>query len=857
MTDEQSTLAQWHAKHQIPRMEFPATSAQIHTLANGLTVILDPDSQAPVISTQAWVETGSIHEGRFLGAGISHLLEHMVFKGTEKYDGKTLSDTVQAAGGEWNAYTTFDRTVYYIDGPAESTQTFLDVLLEMVFKPSFPIDEFEKEKDVIRREIDMGMDDPDDQNGKLLYSTAFASDNRRQPVIGHMELFNQLTHEDMLEYHRTRYTTENTFLSISGDFNAEELISFLNKTTEVIPRSFTHPVALTREPRQLGMRQRTETFAIPTSKLTMAWQAPELEHPDSPALDLLATILGTGRSSRLYRNIRETSGLCHHIGAWCMNAPELPGLFAVSAIVDTNKSSELQEKILSEIHELSHDDMTSELEKAKRMTYVSQIRTLTTASGRASDLASNWHETRNLDFTRDFLEMIDSVSVDDLRRCAKSYLVSNKLTVTSLDPETESSDRSPEETKSTRGKIRSHKLPNGLTLVTMRDDRLPTISISMATLAGLASEMEANSGINTLLSKLMPKGTTSKTAEEIADTMDSLGASFGLSCGNNTTLTSASCLKDDLSVVLEILSDIIQNPSLPPDAILREREAMIAGIREQAQDPLSVAFRRMRPALFGENGYGLNSLGTEASLNSLTRESLSSHHREFFTAKNSVISIFGDVDPDTVVELAEQYFGTMESGSRMSAPALDQPDPVEIHEKLDKQQAILTIGFPGASATDKDNHALELLHDYCTDMAGPLFTKIREELGLAYYVSATQFHGINAGMFAFYMGTSPDQLETARVVLLDEIQKLAEHGIPEDSLQSVKTTWLASHVLGNQKLGSLARLSAIDVLLGFPPDHHSQAPDTIRALTSEEIKTAAKKYLGSREPVIVTVTPEA
>ena len=140
-------------------------------------------------------------------------------------------------------------------------------------------------------------------------------------------------------------------------------------------------------------------------------------------------------------------------------------------------------------------------------------------------------------------------------------------------------------------------------------------------------------------------------------------------------------------------------------------------------------------------------------------------------------------------------------------------------------------------------------------MAGPLFTKIREDMGLAYYVSATQFHGVNTGMFAFYLGTSPDQLDTARTILLDEITTIAENGIPEETLESVKTTWLASHALSNQKIGALARLSAIDVLLGFPADHHLKAPDEIRALTLDDIRTAAKKYLGSSEPVIVTVTP--
>ena len=126
-------------------MKFPNTTASTHTLDNGLRVILDADSSAPVISTQIWVATGSIHEGDFMGAGISHLLEHMVFKGTKSYSGEELSLAVQAAGGQWNAYTTFDRTVYYIDGPAENTETFLKVLTEMVFAPTFPKDEYEKE----------------------------------------------------------------------------------------------------------------------------------------------------------------------------------------------------------------------------------------------------------------------------------------------------------------------------------------------------------------------------------------------------------------------------------------------------------------------------------------------------------------------------------------------------------------------------------------------------------------------------------------------------------------------------------------------------------------------------------------
>ncbi|NWK54032.1 insulinase family protein [Verrucomicrobiaceae bacterium N1E253] len=836
-------------------MQFPATRASSHILSNGLTVILEADHTAPVISTQIWVETGSIHEGAHLGAGISHLLEHMVFKGTESYSGSELSDVVQAAGGEWNAYTTFDRTVYYIDGPAESTQTFLKVLSEMVFKPSFPEDEFEKEKGVIRREIDMGLDDPDDRNGRLLYSTALANDPRKQPVIGHMELFNRLTHQDMLDYHRQRYTTENTFLSISGDFDTQELLSYLEEITADIDRQFNQPVSLSPEPAQLGTRIRRETFAIPSSKLTLAWQTPSLEHPDAAPLDLLATILGSGRSSRLYQNIREKTDLCHHIGSWSMIPPHLPGLFAVSAIVDLEKRDSLQDAILQQINELQDADLDEEIQKAVRMTLSSQFRSLTTASGRASDLASNWHEARNLDFTRDYVEELSHVTASDLRRVIKTYLVPQRLTITSLDPEGTSENLEQAQASAKREAIQSRTLDNGLTLITQRDPRLPTVSITVATLTGLPSETQETSGINALLASLMPKGTHSRSAKEIALTMDSMGARFGVSCGNNTTLASASCLAPDLEHTLTILADVIQTPILPDDALDRERNAMISALREQEEDPLSVAFRRLRPSLFGPEGYGLHSLGTENSLHQLDRDALLAHHQKYFTAANTVIAVFGDIDPDAAAAMVQQQFANMPRGERMQAVPQDFQEASRHALKLDKQQAVLTVGFPGASASDPDTHALELINDYCTDMAGPLFTKIREELGLAYYVSATQFHGINTGMFAFYLGTSPDQLATAQDHLLAEIDKIAENGIPEEKLDNVKTTWLASHALANQKLGSLARLSAIDSLLGFEPDHHLKAPEHIRKLSADDIRAAARKFLSNHQAVVVSVSP--
>jgi zinc protease len=187
-------------------LEFPPTGAAFFTLPNGLEIFVKEDHNAPLISAQAWVRTGSIHEGHLRGTGVSHLVEHMVFQGAGERGPGELAKAVQDNGGYLNAYTSFDRTVYWIDTLSEGLETALHVLADLTTRATFPHAEFEKEKDVIRREIDMGLDDPDNAASRLLFSTVFHLDPRRHPVIGHRHLFDAIRHQDLTNYHRARYT---------------------------------------------------------------------------------------------------------------------------------------------------------------------------------------------------------------------------------------------------------------------------------------------------------------------------------------------------------------------------------------------------------------------------------------------------------------------------------------------------------------------------------------------------------------------------------------------------------------------------------------------------------------------------
>ena len=838
-------------------MEFPPTTATHHTLPNGLTAILEEDHAAPVLSAQFWIETGSQHEGAFAGSGLSHLLEHMVFKGTKSFPGADLATMVNSAGGQWNAYTSFDRTVYYIDGPAAALETFLHVLFELVFLPNFPREDFETERDVIRREIDMGKDDPDSAASHLLFRTFFQRDARRHPVIGHLELFNALTHGDMTDYHRRRYLPSNSFFALSGDFEREPVLATLSAYCADLP---AHPLASAdglSEPRQLGRRESRREFAIPVSKITLAWQTPGLDHPDAPVLELLSGILGGGRSSHLYRRLHEEAGLAHHIGTWAWSPADGPGMFSVSAEVDRSKRDHLESAILTEIDSALRGDLQADLEKARRQVFAQQFKTLTTASGRATDLASNWHEARNLDFTRDYLDLLDAVTVDDLVRVARHYLREDGLTITSLDPEESTPSVAVKRNGHAPGEITTRELSNGLTLVLRPDPRVPTVQFQAVFQAGRLAETPANCGINALHSSLLTKGTAARSAGDFAGAVESLGASLRASAGNNTSLLSAFYLKPDEETVLALAAEALTSPAFRAANLDQEREVQRADLREALEDPLKTAFRLLRAKLFGPQHYGLPRLGTEESLAGITPESLRAHHEEFVARANGVLAIFGDIDPDEVAARCEDLFAGLPEGRRAAAVAAAPLDSGEVSASLDKEQAVVAIGFPGATVDSHDVPALELIHDYCANMAGPLFTRLREELGLAYYVSATQFHGVGTGLFAFYIGTSPDQADFARRELEDQIALLAEHGVPAAPLEHAKTSVLASDAMENQSNHAMAQMCALNTLFGLGPRHHEEHAKRIRALTVEDVQETAQRYFGTVRPVVSMVLPKS
>src|SRR6266404_9983885 len=367
-------------------ISFPPSTAQKWILPNGLTVVVQEDHSAPVASVQAWCATGSIDEDQHLGAGLSHILEHMLFKGTKTRGANQIAQKIQDVGGYINAYTSFDRTVFWIDTPKDGVSTALDILADAMMNSTLPPEEYQKEQEVIRREFAMGMDDPDRVAGLLLFATAYQRHPYRFPVIGELEIYNQLTQEQVMQYYKTRYVPNNLTFVVVGDVDAEKIRQQLVELFKPYPEKSLKPVFIPAEPPQLGPREVQREFATELTHLSLAWHIPEVTNPDVPALDLLSTILGDGRGSRLYRRVREEAGLAFGISAFSYT-PGDPGLLGIDATVDPKKREGAEHLILGIVGEVKQAGVTAEeLTKAKKILLSHHLGALTTMRGQASDV---------------------------------------------------------------------------------------------------------------------------------------------------------------------------------------------------------------------------------------------------------------------------------------------------------------------------------------------------------------------------------------------------------------------------------------------------------------------------------------
>ena len=833
---------------------------KITTLDNGLTIIVREDHSAPVVSAQAWCMAGSIHEGKWLGAGMSHVLEHMLFKGTTTRPGSRIDQEVQEAGGYMNAYTSFDRTVFHIDVPNTGAKVAIDILCDIMQNATLPAEEMAKEKQVILREMDMNVDDPGRRASRRLFETAYTKSPYRFTVIGYPDIFNEIQSEDLRAYYREKYAPNNIFYVVAGDVKNEQVLAQIRELYVKTKARAMPSVVLPEEPRQTAPREVIEEAPIELGYFYVVWHIPELRHPDVPVLDVLAALLGHGRSSRLYQAVREEKGLVHSVDAWTYSPGE-PGLFGLSATVDADKFGSARDALLIEVEKMKAAPvLADELSKAVKQFVSGTLSVRKTMQGQAQDLGANWLTANDLSFSERYLASVKRVTPADLQRVAREYLTPENRTLYSLLPVGTAPKPAAEDEALQELPVQKFELSNGLRLLVKEDHRLPFVEFRAVFKGGLLAETPDNNGITQMTGKMLLKGTTRRSAEDIAKEIESVGGRIDSYGGNNSFGVNAEVLSGDFAIGLDLLSDVLVNPTFPAFALERERQSQLAGIRAQKDHLLQSAAQAMRRALFGPAGYGLDALGIESSVQKIQGADLKAFHERLARPNNCVLAIYGDIEPAAVRSAVEKAFSNWTPASSAVVPTLGSGfatlDSIKrVTETRDKKQAVLIVGFRGTTVHDADRYPLELVQEACSDLGSRLFLRIRDELGLAYYVGAQNFVGLAPGYFAFYVGTSPEQAALVETELLNQAELLRRDGLTPEELKRAQVKVVGQRKIARQDLGGFAMATALDELYGLGYTHTDTEDALYEAVTLEQVKAVTQKYLKPDALVIAVVKP--
>lgn len=833
---------------------------QRFTLDNGLVCLVKEDRSAPVVSVQVWVGTGSIHEQEYLGAGLSHYLEHMLFKGTTNRAVGVVTKEIDSAGGMVNAYTTYDRTVYYCNLPAKNWKVGVDVLSDVVMNASLPEAEWKREQDVIVREMAMGDDDPGRVLHKLMFSTAFREHPYRHPVIGYEDVFRAMNRDALVDYYHRRYTPDHMIAIVVGDIAAKDVEAQLRASFAGFKRRATPPVVVPREPEQVAPRTARKTGAYNVARLGLVFHTVPLSHPDAPALDLLASIIGQGRSSRLYHDIKETRRLAHEIDGWSFGAKEA-GLFGVTAVFDAEKESDLLAAIDAQIAGWSKGSFSQEeIEKARRQVTVQELSGLQTMAGQASSYGSGEFYAGNPRHAEYYLEQLQAVTSDRMREVARRYLTPQNRSLAVLVPEqTNAAVSAPVAAATSNVDVVKRVLPDGITLLVREDHRLPFVYMSAVMAGGLLSETEANNGITQLTAELLTRGSKACSAEELARRVERLGASISAFAGRNSFGLNAHCLAEDADEVMDLFASCIESPTFPAEELEKQREVQIAAIHEQREHPMFIAQEALRQTLFPNHPYRWDPNGTEQTLATLTREDVAAHYRRLATRSNLVLSVFGAIDPERAEKLAIKYLDRLPAGAAPKladmkpAPSL----PTRVERRQPRQQAIVLLGYPGFEAKDPRNTALAVLQRSLSGLSSDMMIEIRDKRGLAYYGGAASMSGMQAGMFMLYCGTQPNATAQVEALMREQIARVTTAGLRDEEWQRAREQLLNDQASDLQDNGGLAQSCAINEIVGLGFRHDFERPARLAAVGAAELRDVAQALMQAQREAVTVVLPEA
>lgn len=803
-------------------------------LPNGLTVLIQTDRTAPVVAIVTHVNVGYFDE-RDEDSGISHVLEHMYFKGTPTRGVGEIANQTKAAGGHLNAHTIYDSTVYYAVLPSSALEEGLRIQSDAYANSLIDAGELGRELEVIIEEAKRKADNPSSVATEKLFELLHDAHRIRRWRIGTEDGLRALTRDRMLAFYRGYYRPANTILSISGDVDPASALALVESLYGSLPTGAPDRNRGPGEPEHAGFRYRELSGDVGQSQLVIGWRSPAALHPDTPNLDFAASLLGEGRASRLYRAVRERRFAAHVTAG--NHTPTDLGVFVIHAESDPETARGALAAIWAEVAALADGEITTaEAERVRNMFEAHWARRLETAQGRATYLAE-WEALGGWQCGEDYRRSFLATTPADVREVVRRYLTAERAGVIVYRPESapvvagnaagmrailegsgavpvgsgalaiqlrkEKSDHAVEYEREESG-VSVFRTTRGVPILVRRKRGSPIAHIALHSSGGAIYDTAVRAGLTLIASRTMLKGTRSMTAEQMAQATESLGATLSASAGTESFGWSMSVPAPRFQSAVTLLGDVVGDPAFAEGSLETERRAALSNLALIRDDMMRQPIRLLNSAAFDPHPYGIPVSGTEESLAAIGASDLVEWHRRNVLVSPMAIGIVADLDPREAAEVAASAFAALGAGAAkpIRAPRWTTK-PVSVGESRDKAQTAIALAFAGPSRADDDRWPAHLLGSISSGLGGRLFEELRDKRSLAYTVHLSARDMQLGGMFIAYIATSPEKENEARTALLAEFERLRNEPVSDEELARARDFLIGSHAIGKESGASL------------------------------------------------------
>ncbi len=829
-------------------------------LDNGLGVFVCQNRKSPVATFQAWIAAGSVSEGRLAGSGISHFLEHMVFKGTKSHARDQIASTMDSIGGRMNAYTSYCSTVFHADAPSSRIGTAADIVMELVMCPLFPEDEFAREKDVIVRERAMRSDSPDVVLAERLMRAMFVASPARHPIIGYASMIEAVGRQDIIEYHAAKYRPENVFMLVCGDVEPSAVFELVRRKCDGWENSSHYDEPVMQEPPQRSPREEMSTFSDPLCRLAVAFHSPPPSSPLSPALDVLGAILGGSESSRLARRVERGKELSVSIGAY-HQALSFGGIFCASASAEPKKFANLREAVEEEIGAISgHEPPTrAELDRIVRQMssdFVKSLRNIDSVAALVGRSLLHFSDPR---YALRYLDQLKGMTPDNLAEAAHEFIRPELATTVKMLPPGLEHGVSSCEAPPSAEPARMRDLHRSPRTIFLPDRSLPVFDIVIMTKAGAILESSGTAGLSALLASCLSGGTSKRDEESVAEFLDENAIDLSINDGRNSLVLSLTAPSDRFDVSLEILGEMILSPSFPEAVVEREKQMEISSIESGRLSPRKALSELICRAFYGGHPYSNGSEEMLRAIPSFGRERLLEFYRtECLRAGDTVVAVSGDV-PDEGLARFMELLGSIPwrgGSARIPPPPVPPRAPMALRASLPREQTVASLSFAACGAASPDRYAMDVAVSALNGMNSSLFRKIREEQGLAYYTGFSFFAGVGCGHASMYAGIEERNIDRTMDMFRAERERMIRDGaLSDDEFLAAKEKILfhISETEANPRDNAVSALA--EELLGNGLDAYRSNRQKYSSLAIDDVNSTVRKYL-SNAPVEALVTPE-